>query len=241
MDATEAGNTFCARIYGMGDDIYSLLTVQTTIVHITLGYDDGAPVEVMTGLLTEKAMEAGDQWYEATLKGVDFVFDQLQRPTAVVAQAFKGQTVGAVATAICQAVGVDTQIPDPGPTLATRTFNDQTPFAALNILADIACFSLQAKDGKLWMGKPGLTGRDPDHAHHRRRHQSAGGDPRGHRRCQRHGRTGFRDRRHPIASAQRSGDAWDRQLPDPVDHPQADPPGRLHLHWPRPQPDRNRR
>lgn len=158
MDATEAGNTFCARIYGMGDDIYSLLTVQTTIVHITLGYDDGASVEVMTGLLTEKAMEAGDQWYEATLKGVDFVFDQLQRPTAVVAQAFKGQTVGAVATAICQVVGVDTQIPDPGPTLATRTFNDQTPFAALNILADIACFSLQAKDGKLWMGKPASLG-----------------------------------------------------------------------------------
>jgi hypothetical protein len=158
MDATEAGNTFCARIYGMGDDIYSLLTVQKTIVHITLGYDDGDSAEVMTGLLTEKAMEAGDQWYVATLKGVDFVFDQLQRPAAVVAQAFQGQTVGAVASSICQAVGVDTQIPDPGPTLATRTFNDQTPFAALNILAGIACFSLQAKDGKLWMGKPASLG-----------------------------------------------------------------------------------
>ena len=158
MDATEASNTFCARIYGMGDDIYSLLTVQTTIVHITLGYDDGASVEVMTGLLTEKAMEAGDQWYEATLKGVDFVFDRLQRPAAVVAQAFQGQTVGAVASSICQAVGVDTQIPDPGPMLATRTFNDQTPFAALNILAGIACFSLQAKDGKLWMGTPASLG-----------------------------------------------------------------------------------
>jgi hypothetical protein len=158
MDATEAGNTFCARIYGMRDDIYSLLTVQTTIVHITLGYDDGASVEVMTGLLTEKAMEAGDQWYEATMKGVDFVFDRLQRPAAVVAQAFQSQTVGAVASSICQAVGVDTQIPDPGPTLATRTFNDQTPFKALNILAGIAGFSLQAKDGKLWMGKPASLG-----------------------------------------------------------------------------------
>jgi hypothetical protein len=157
MDATEAGNTFYARIYGMGDDIYSLLTVQTTIVHITLGYDDGASVEVMTGLLTEKAIEAGDQWYEATLKGVDFVFDRLQRPATVVAQDFKG-TVGAIASSICQAVGVATQIPDPGPTLATRTFNDQTPFAALNILAGIARFSLQAKDGKLWMGKPASLG-----------------------------------------------------------------------------------
>ena len=158
MDATGAGNTFCARIYGMRDDIYGLLTVQTTIVHITLGYDDGASVEVMTGLLTEKAMEAGDQWYEATLKGVDFVFDRLQRPAAVVAQAFQGQTVGAVASSICRAVGVDTQIPDPGPTLATRTFNDQTPFAALNTLARTAGFSLQAKDGKLWMGTPAALG-----------------------------------------------------------------------------------
>jgi hypothetical protein len=157
MDATEAGNTFCARIYGMGDDIYSLLTVQTTIVHITLGYDDGASVEVMTGLLTEKAMEAGDQWYEATLKGVDFVFDRLQRPAAVVAQDFKG-TVAAIASSICQAVGVATRIPNPGPTLATRTFNDQTPFAALNILAGIAGFSLQTKDGKLWMATPASLG-----------------------------------------------------------------------------------
>jgi hypothetical protein len=158
MDATEAGNTFCARIYGMGDDIYSLLTVQTTIVHITLGYDDGASVEVITGLLTEKALEAGDQWYEATLKGVDFVFDQLQRPATVVAQPFQDQTVGAIASSICRAVGVDTYIPDPGPPLATRTFNDQTPFAALNILAGIAGFSLQAKDGKLWMGTPASLG-----------------------------------------------------------------------------------
>ncbi len=158
MDATEASNTFTARVYGMADDIYSLLTVQTTIVHITLGYDDGASAEVMTGLLTEKAIEAGDQWYEATLNGVDFVFDRLQRPTAVVAQDFQGQTVGAVASSICQAVGVDAQISDPGPKLSTRTFNDQTPFAALNILAGIAGFSLQAKDGKLWMGTPASLG-----------------------------------------------------------------------------------
>jgi hypothetical protein len=154
MDSTEASNTFSICVYGMGDDIYSLLTVQKTIVHITLGYDDGTTAEVMTGLLTEKSLQAGDQWYEATLKGVDFVFDQLQRPATLVADDFKGQTVGDVASAICQKIGIDTHIPKKGPTLKTRTFNDATPFAALNTLAGIAGFSLQAKDGKLWMGSP---------------------------------------------------------------------------------------
>jgi len=148
MDATEASNTFDICVYGMGDDIYSLLTVQKTIVHITLGYDDGDTAEVMTGLLTEKSLQAGDQWYEATLKGVDFVFDQLQRPAALVADDFQGQTVGDIASAICQKIGIDTQIPDKGPTLETRTFTDATPFAALNTLAGIAGFTLQAKDGK---------------------------------------------------------------------------------------------
>jgi len=158
MDATEASNTFDICVYGMGDDIYSLLTVQKTIVHITLGYDDGDTAEVMTGLLTEKSLEAGDQWYQATLKGVDFVFDQLQRPAALVANDFQGQTVGDVASAICQKIGIDTQIPNKGPTLETRTFNDATPFAALNTLAGIAGFTLQAKDGKLWMGSPDALG-----------------------------------------------------------------------------------
>jgi hypothetical protein len=158
MDATEAGNTFNMRVYGMGDDIYSLLTVQKTIVQISLGYDDGGTAEVMTGLLTEKSLEAGDQWYEAILKGVDFIFDQLQRPAALVADDFKGQTVGDVASAICQKIGIDTQIPDNGPPLKTRTFNDATPFTALNTLADIAGFSMQAKDGKLWMGSPDALG-----------------------------------------------------------------------------------
>jgi hypothetical protein len=159
MDETESANTFSMCIYGLGDDIYSLLVPQKTVVHITLGYDDGGTKEVMTGLLTEKNLKAGDQWYEATLKGKDFVFDQLQRPTQTVSQVSQG-TVGDIAAAICSAVGVDTQIPDKGPTLQTITFKDETPLQALSRLALIAQppFSLQAKDGKLWMGTPANLG-----------------------------------------------------------------------------------
>ena len=158
MDATEATNKFCVCIYGMTDDIYSLLVPQATIVHITLGYDDAGTTEVITGLLTEKNLEAGDQWYEATLKGVDLVFDRLQRPAQLVAQNYQGQTVGAAAAAICQLVNVQTQIPANGPTLQTISFNDRTPLSALKQLACMAGFSLQAKDGKLWMGVPDSLG-----------------------------------------------------------------------------------
>jgi hypothetical protein len=158
MDATQGSDRFTMCIYGMGDDIYSLLVPQKTIVHISLGYDDTTSKEVMTGLLTEKSLQAGDQWYEATLTGVDLVFSQLQRPLQLVAQDYKGQTVGATAAAICQLVGVDTQIPDNGPPLTTTSFIDQTPFNALNKLASIGGFNLQAKDGKLWMGTPDTLG-----------------------------------------------------------------------------------
>ncbi len=158
MDATEAANKFCLCIYGMGDDIYSLLVPQTTIVHITLGYDDANSKEVMTGLLTEKSLQAGDQWYEATLKGVDLVFDRLQRPAQLVAANYKGKTVGAAAAAICALANVDTQITDNGPTIDTISFTDRTPLSALQQLAGMAGFSLQAKDGKLWMGVPDSLG-----------------------------------------------------------------------------------
>ena len=70
--------------------------------------------EVMTGLLTEKSLKAGDQWYEATLKGVDFVFDRLQRPLKPIAENFRHATVGEIASAICRSAGVDTKIPDRG-------------------------------------------------------------------------------------------------------------------------------
>jgi hypothetical protein len=154
MDATEAGDRFEATIYGLGDDIYGLLVPQHTIVHVALGYDDANVTEVMTGLLTEKSLKAGDQWYEATLKGVDFVFDRLQRPLSTVARDFRNATVGQVASSICRTAGVDPKIAEDGPTLATISFRDRTPLDALNTLAGIAGFSLRAKDGKLWMGKP---------------------------------------------------------------------------------------
>ena len=162
MDATEASNKFEMTIYGLGDDIYALLVPQQTVVHITLGYDDGSSKEVMTGLLTEKSLKAGDQWYEASLKGVDFVFSQLQRPLKNVALNYQNKTVGFIANDICSQVGVSTKIPDNGVTLPTFSFNNVTPFAALLTLAEkgiaSGAFRLQAKDGSLWMGIPDSLG-----------------------------------------------------------------------------------
>jgi hypothetical protein len=161
MDATEASNSFCVTIFGLGQDIYDLLMPQKTVVHITLGYSDANSQEVMAGLLTETSFEAdepGDQWYKATLKGVDFVFSQLQRPISNVVKQYDSKTVGFIANDICSQTGVGTTIPDPGKTLKTITFNDVTPFAALNTLAQRAGFNLQAKDGKLWMGTPDNLG-----------------------------------------------------------------------------------
>ena len=164
MDATESANQFCLTVYGLGDDIYSLLVPQQTVVQITLGYDDTSSQEVMTGILCEKSIKAGDQWYEATLKGKDFIFDQLQRPLQNVSQNFQNQTVGAIAAAICSNAGVATNIPDNGPSLTTISFNNVTPFDALNTLVQktggnsTPKFRLQAKDGKLWMGVPDNLG-----------------------------------------------------------------------------------
>jgi len=164
LDETEAGNTFVARIFGMGDDIYGLLSPESTIVHITLGYEDGASKEVMTGLLTRKEMAAGEQWYEATLYGVDLIFDTLQRSTTIDAT-FPGEkspanTVGDIAKAICDAAGVKTQINDPGLALKTFSTKGETALEALFRLARLPTrpFSIQARDGKLWMGPPEKLG-----------------------------------------------------------------------------------
>jgi hypothetical protein len=171
MDATESANQFSLTIYGLGDDIYDLLVPQQTVVQIKLGYDDTSSQEVMTGILCEKSIEAGDQWYEATLKGKDFVFDRLQRPLQKVNQTFPDKnrpdptvgsnpTIRAIAEVICKNAGVATDIPDPGPQVTTITFNNVTPFDALNMLVDrtggnsTPRFTLQATDGKLWMGAP---------------------------------------------------------------------------------------
>jgi hypothetical protein len=165
MDSTEAANEFCMTIYGLGDDIYSLLVPQQTVVHITLGYDDADSEEVMTGILTDKSIKAGDQYYEATLKGRDFVFDQLQRPVKRVNQTFDAMTVGDIAAAICGGAGVATNITAKGPTLDHISFShDETPFTALNMLIartggnSTPRFSMQSKDGKLWFGDPASLG-----------------------------------------------------------------------------------
>ena len=101
MDATGGTNKFSICIYGLTDAIYTLLVPESTIMHITLGYDDGSSTEVMTGLLTGASVKSGDQWYETTLTGVDLVFDRLQRPVALVAENYEGSTVAEAATAIC--------------------------------------------------------------------------------------------------------------------------------------------
>jgi len=158
MDATEASNGFTMTIDGMGEDIYDSLVPQQTVVHITLGYSDADSKEVMTGLLTEKNLVAGDQWYKATLKGIDFVFTRLQRPPQMFSGEYKGQTVKSIAADVCKQAGVDTIIPAAGKTLPTITFSQVTHFDALRTLAKTSGFRLQAKDGKLWMGTPDALG-----------------------------------------------------------------------------------
>jgi hypothetical protein len=174
MDATESVDQFCVTIYGL-NDIYGLLVPQQTVLQITLGYDDAGSQEVMTGILCEKSIRAGDQWYEATLKGKDFVFDRLQRPLQKVNQTFPDKdhpdptigsnpTVKAIATVICKNAGVATNIPEPGPSLTTITFNNVTPLEALHMLVattggnSTPRFRFQAKDGTLWMGVPNNLG-----------------------------------------------------------------------------------
>jgi hypothetical protein len=160
LDETEAGNTFTMTVYGLADDIYSLLAVETTIVHISLGYDDGAFTEVMAGLLTDMDLQAGEQWYEATLSGVDLVFEKLQRPRQLVDTGFPNKTVGDIAAAICKQANVASQVPEPGPTLKTFSAKDDTPLSALMRLARTPTppFSVQARDGKLWLGVPQKIG-----------------------------------------------------------------------------------
>lgn len=152
MTSTGSGNRFEATVSGLGQDIYHLLETQKTLVHITLGYADGSLAEVMTGILTEKSLHAGEAFYEARLVGVDYVFDRLRHPVERVRTTYRHRTIGDMARALCALARVDAQVPDDGPELASQAFDDVTPLQALLSLAERAGFSLQAKDGKLWMG-----------------------------------------------------------------------------------------
>jgi|GEM_PF-5775098 hypothetical protein len=164
MTSTGSANTFELTIYGLGNDIYKLLEPQKTILHITLGYADGATSEVMTGLLTEKHLRAGDCWYEATLSGVDYIFDQLQHPASLARQnyevrsTYQNKTLGDIARALCSLAGVSPNITVTGPAQASMVFDNVTPLQALRKVAEKGGFSIQAKDGKLWMGNPSDLG-----------------------------------------------------------------------------------
>ncbi|HWE37626.1 MAG TPA: hypothetical protein VG406_13745 [Isosphaeraceae bacterium] len=158
MNSTGSGSTFDLTIYGLGNDIFTLLEPQKTVVHLTLGYDDGDTSEVIEGLLTEKSLKAGESFYEAHLSGVDFVFDQLLNPPKNIKQTYPKQAVKLTAGDICGQANVSPNIKADGPTLDSITFNDVTPLDALRDLARRSGFALQAKDGKLWMGDPATLG-----------------------------------------------------------------------------------
>jgi hypothetical protein len=153
MDSTECANTFKLIIYGLREDIYNLLNPLQTIVHISLGYADDESKEVMVGLLTEKNLEAGDCWYEATLCGVDYVYERLRRPGVPFSKNYDNKTIGEIAHDICQTVHVDSNIVvSSSKPLDHQTFNDISPLQALLKVANLGHFSIQAKDGKLGMG-----------------------------------------------------------------------------------------
>ncbi len=165
IEMPQAGgeNNFQLNIYGLANDIFSLLDPMHTIVHISLGYADGSSAEVISGLLTEKRLApASDNcFYEGQLKGVDYVFDQLQYPSSNI-MAYKsgeGKTLGQIADEICKLANVDSQI------AATATdatdplsFDNWTPLTVLKSLAQRGGYALQVKDGKVYMGAPERLG-----------------------------------------------------------------------------------
>jgi hypothetical protein len=161
MDETEAANTFELKIYGMGEDIYNLLNPKQTIVHISLGYSDGKSQEVMKGLLTKKHLQAGDCWYEATLSGVDYIYERLKDSSITINKTYENKTIGDIAQDICSIANITPNIAVPRPeplTLTAQTFSNVQPLKALQKVANLGDFVLQARDGKLWIGNPADLG-----------------------------------------------------------------------------------
>jgi hypothetical protein len=155
-------NNFTLNIYGLANDIYKLLDPQHTLVHISLGYIGGSSKEVISGLLTEKRLTPAPDncFYQAELKGVDYIFDQLQYPAQNI-KAYKskqGQTIGQIAADICGLANVPYQIKDNGPPVDPLSYDDVTPLAVLQALARRRNHALQFKDGKVWLGAPSFIG-----------------------------------------------------------------------------------
>jgi hypothetical protein len=162
MPQAGTANSFTAKIYGMGNDIFALLQPLKTLVHISLGYADGDSSEVISGILQTKkfSLPSGEGFYMAELTGVDAVFDKLQNPPKKISYTSSNESIGAIAKAICGKAGVPAQITADGSTPKALTFNDVTPLAALQALADRGQFTLQVKDGKVWLGAPADIGAD---------------------------------------------------------------------------------
>jgi hypothetical protein len=157
-------NSFVLSVYGMGNDIFSLLDPEHTIVHISLGYGDSNSQEVISGLLTEKRLAPASDacFYQAELKGVDYVFDRLQYPAQNIKgfTSQKGQTIGDIAKKICDSANqIPNQIKAPQP-VDPLSYDDATPLAILQDLARRGNYALQVKDGKVYMGAPTDLGAD---------------------------------------------------------------------------------
>jgi hypothetical protein len=164
----DTGAKFTAVIHGLGDDIYSLLDPQATLVHIALGYADGTEHEVMTGVLQQKSRKAGDGFYDTTLTGIDYIFDRLQCPQQpFFYESRDNMTIGAIATDICRLTQVPQSITTTGPQLNAIGFYDVAPLVLLQELTNRAKdpaapdnLQLQVKNGTVFIGSPDDIGTD---------------------------------------------------------------------------------
>jgi hypothetical protein len=164
----DTGTTFTAVIHGLGDDIYSLLDPQNTVLHISLGYADGTESEVVAGVLQKKSQKAGDGFYDTTLTGVDHVFDRLQCPRQRISYESKiSKSIGAIAREVCGLANVPFNNKNDGPVLKPIGFYDVTPLVLLQELTKTAQdpdapenVQLQVKDSVVWLDFPSNIGTD---------------------------------------------------------------------------------
>jgi hypothetical protein len=164
----DTGTKFTAVIHGLGDDIYSLLDPQKTLVHIALGYADGTEFPVVDGVLQQKSRKAGDGFYDTTLTGIDYIFDRLQCPKTLINYESKtNKSVGDIAKEICQLANVPANIKIAEPKLKPISFHGVTALVLLQGLTKQAQdpnapdnIQLQVKDGVVRIGSPSDIGKD---------------------------------------------------------------------------------
>ena len=172
MSDPTSASTFDLTIHGLDPLTFELIDPQTTIVHISLGYADGASSELLAGLVLEKSITAGNCMYDVKLKGTDFVFDQLKNPRTPSGgmnyQSPANSTIGAIAKDLCGKVNVPVQVVKvDGPSLKGFALLNITPLVLLQELAkraqqpdQPADVQVQVKDGTVWLGAPSQIGSD---------------------------------------------------------------------------------